>query len=1139
MLRRLLHIALAFYLAAVSLAVAQEDDRGWLTNLLEESLGGEGRTVLITGFRGALSSEATIDRITIADPDGIWLTMQDLVLQWNRSALLRGRIDIDRLAAGSIELARLPVAPERTLPAAEATPFSLPELPVAIEIRALEAEEIRVGAPVLGEDIALTLAASAVLVDGSGTAQLTATRRDGKRGVFEIDASYARDTEALGLQINLDEGADGIAARLIDLPGRPSIALSVDGQGTLDDFDTEISLSSDGEERLSGQVRLLAEPADVEGADPVRRFEASLGGDVTALFAPQYRSFFGPEVRLDLAGRRDDDGGLDLSRLSLVAQALQLDGSVSLNSDFWPTRIDIDGTLAADEPVLLPLRGEETRVTRADLSISHDAGQSDRWTGKLRVQGLERREARIDEVRLVSGGTLEGTVGNLGLVTANVDFVAEGVALSDPGLAEAVGRDLEGSFDVTYAEDSPVELSNVDIRTTAARLSGNATIDALETGFSTNLNTRLVARELQRFSTLAGRDLSGSAELAVDGQVALGGLFDLVITGQTQDLRIAQQQADAVLQGVTRLDVAVRRDAEGIVLERAQITNPQIDLSADGRFTTGNSEARFDLRLADAALIEPRFPGALNIRGTATEDGSGWSVDTDLDGPLGLTAQVSGQVTGESPALRYSARIPDISPLVAEIRGPLALDGTARLDNGAWRIDTSVAGPAGTRAQVDGTIATGGRLDLAASGTAPLGLSEPFLQPRSLQGDAQFDLRINGQPSLEAVSGTITTSNGRFSAPNVRIALTGINARINVQSGRASVDAQSAVSTGGQVSVRGPIGLGNGFPANLDVTLTQVQVVDPTLYETVVNGTIAVRGPLRGGGTISGDLAVGETEIIVPSSGVTNFAIVPEIVHVGASPAAAKTLVKAGFDRDSTERDTATRTRFGLNITISAPSRIFVRGRGLEAELGGRVRLTGSTENVITAGRFDLIRGRLDVLDQRFQLDSGSIQLQGDFDPFLRFVATTPTSDGTASVIIEGRASEPQVRFDATPDAPQDEILAQIFFRRDVEQLSAFQALQLANAVATLAGTGGESIVSRLRRSFALDDLDITTDDDGNTAVRVGKYLTDNVYTDVTAGANGTGEVSLNIDLTPSLTARGALGQDGNSSLGIFYERDY
>lgn len=118
-------------------------------------------------------------------------------------------------------------------------------------------------------------------------------------------------------------------------------------------------------------------------------------------------------------------------------------------------------------------------------------------------------------------------------------------------------------------------------------------------------------------------------------------------------------------------------------------------------------------------------------------------------------------------------------------------------------------------------------------------------------------------------------------------------------------------------------------------------------------------------------------------------------------------------------------------------------------------------------------------------------------------------------------------------------MLAQLLFGRDISQISAFQALQLANAVAQLAGRGGAGLIGNLREGFGLDDLDVITTDDGATAVRAGKYISDNIYTDVTAASDGTADVSINLDLTPSITAKGTVGSDGNTGIGIFFEKDY
>ena len=57
--------------------------------------------------------------------------------------------------------------------------------------------------------------------------------------------------------------------------------------------------------------------------------------------------------------------------------------------------------------------------------------------------------------------------------------------------------------------------------------------------------------------------------------------------------------------------------------------------------------------------------------------------------------------------------------------------------------------------------------------------------------------------------------------------------------------------------------------------------------------------------------------------------------------------------------------------------------------------------------------------------------------------------------------------------------------------------------------------------------------------VKVGSYISDNVYTDVTVDTTGRSEINLNLSLSPSVTLRGSTSSDGNTGVGIFFERDY
>ena len=228
-----------------------------------------------------------------------------------------------------------------------------------------------------------------------------------------------------------------------------------------------------------------------------------------------------------------------------------------------------------------------------------------------------------------------------------------------------------------------------------------------------------------------------------------------------------------------------------------------------------------------------------------------------------------------------------------------------------------------------------------------------------------------------------------------------------------------------------------------------------------------------------------------------------------------------------------------LDVILTAPNQVYIRGRGLDAEAGGSVRLTGPINDIQPVGAFSLIRGRLSVLGQRITFESGTVTLVGDLDPFLNLVARTEGDGITVFVTVSGRVSEVDVSFTSNPPLPQDEVLSRLIFNRSLDELSPLQLARLAAAAAELAGGGGGGLVDGLRGAAGLADLDVTTDDKGNLAVQAGTYIQDNVYVGVTAGANGQSRVNINLDVTNDLTVRGSAGQNGDTSLGVFYERDY
>ncbi|MGL5012045.1 MAG: translocation/assembly module TamB domain-containing protein, partial [Paracoccaceae bacterium] len=240
-------------------AQAQEDDRSYLTAFLEDNLSDAGREVTITGFAGALSSTATIERLTIADDAGIWITLTDITLDWSRSALLSGELSVSELSAATITIDRAPNTDGTDLPAPEATPFALPELPVSVSIDRVAADRITLGPALLGQPVEGRLEASAQLVSGEGQANLTLERTDGTLGTLSLTGDYSNATGNLNLDLRADEAAGGLAATLLDLPGAPAVQASISGSGTLAGFTADIDISTDGITRLAGDVT-LAQP---------------------------------------------------------------------------------------------------------------------------------------------------------------------------------------------------------------------------------------------------------------------------------------------------------------------------------------------------------------------------------------------------------------------------------------------------------------------------------------------------------------------------------------------------------------------------------------------------------------------------------------------------------------------------------------------------------------------------------------------------------------------------------------------------------------------------------------------------------------------------------------------------------------
>ncbi|MEL7012012.1 MAG: translocation/assembly module TamB domain-containing protein [Pseudomonadota bacterium] len=1238
-MRRYLFISVCLMVGTT--AVAQDDDPSYLEGLIQDALSDTSRDVRVIGFRGALSSNATLEQLTIADDDGVWLSLEDASLVWSRAALLRGRLVVDELTAGRIELVRLPESdpPPPSPEDAEAAPFALPELPISIELGKLQAEQVVLGPDVLGEPATLVVTGAMSLIDGAADVDFQIQRTD-RADRLDMTAAYANETQILKIDLDFDESEGGIISRKAKVPGEPSLGLSVTGEGPLSDFEAAIALASDGVDRFAGTVGIASPEAAEDGT---YAFRADLNGDVRPLLQPDLHAFFGVDTALSVAGVSQPDGAVLLDTLDISTGALSLAGDLALAPGGLPTKFNLDGRIAGDGPIRLPTVTPATLIDDVTLTASYDEADGESWSANFVVDGFDRDGMEIDRAEVAAVGTIQS--GETRSVSAKTTFGVTGLSHVNAALEQAIGTSPEGQIDLTWVEGEPIDVSRLNVRSGDASLQASARIDELAEGFPVDGRAVLSAEDISRFAAISGRPLSGAADLQVEGSgTPLSGAFDIILSASTLDLVIGEARVDPLLQGRSRVDLAARRDETGAFIEALTVRSPAIEADASGQLSGAAGTATFAGTLKDLSLVEPKLSGpavidtevswaqdgALELKrlearaldaqisaqgslNTSDEslpasgsldlraedisrlaeflqrplkgavnlsvDGSGTIKSPSLDGTLDLLARglstgiaqvdkITGGTVDLDATLAYgdgvpfvdaltldtlnlavtadadapgepitiAARLTDLGLVAPGINGPASLNGTvAPEDNTGENLDVDLTfqGPAGVGARIAGEIRDlGQELALAIQGSAPLDLANGFMAPNSITGPLNFDLRVDGAPGLSALSGRATISDARMSLPGAKLAVTGLGGAVNISGGQATPDISGSLGSGGQFNVSGPITLSAPYNANLSVALNGLILRDPELYQTVVDGTVTLNGPLTGGAQIGGALALGRTELRVPSGGAVATGALEGIHHVAEPASVRQTRARAGLIETASR--SGPKASFPLDLTISAPNQIFVRGRGLDAELGGNLRLGGTTTNVSASGVFELIRGRFDILTKRLDLTEGLIDLRGALDPYLRFVAQTTSNEYTIDIVLEGLLSEPEITFSSSPFLPEEEVLAQLLFGRDFSNMSAFQAAQLVSAVATLSGKGGDGLGSRL----GLANFDVTSTADGETQVSAGTYISDNIYSEVVADSAGRSEIHLNLDVTDSLTVKGIAGND-DTGVGVYFERDY
>jgi translocation and assembly module TamB len=925
---------------------------------------------------------------------------------------------------------------------------------------------------------------------------------------------------------------------------------------------------------LAGKFEIDAAPRDRAG-------RAIIGAGVThfATGKAVIDGFSGGALKLDGVASRLADGGFGFERLRLEGGngVATIDGQVSQEKAALRAEIDIPEAKALDARIsgaarlTADLSGALSSLDGAVLATLKDGRMLGRPTPRLQVSAdlldLTRDahgEAKLDGLidAQPATGDLRFAMRPDGGVAIDALTLAVGSARIEGRLALAADRTADGHLAIRAPkldDLSPLALT---------KLGGAIDASADLTSGSGKQNAELRAKSAAL--SVAGAEIAGlDVDLAAQdlfGALSLAGRADfdrIVVSGET----------------ITGVKLAARPVAEGSDVE-LRFTARGLATQAQGRLAAGTPQftlTKYDasgrgqtLRLLKSAVIG-WVGGEVNFSELAVGVGSGRasvagrvgsSLDLDLAATalplaaldlakpgLGLagTFDAAAKVRGslQAPEGNWRASVSGLTAPQTRSAGlpPISARASGALSDGRTTLDAAIDLGKGSALRMAGSapLSSDGALDARITGRLDLALANSVLgaSGQRASGAADVDLKLQGRLAEPRAVGYVLVRDGAFSDEISGFKAQSIEATLRADGDVLEVARFSAATpNGGALSASGKVRLDSaaGFPGDLHLTAQRAQLLSNAIVATTADLALDVNGPLARAPKIGGRIEISSMDIQIPGRLPSQSVPLADATHIDPGPTARARLALAA--RANAQRAAGPPFVAALDLHVSAPSRIFVRGRGVDAELSGDLAISGTTRQPSTTGAFQLRRGTFVILGKTLDFTRGSATFHGGVIPELDMLAQTTTSDATAQIAITGSAAAPTFTFTSQPVFAQDEILSRILFDKPSGSLSPIQALQLANAASSLAG--GPDAFEKLRRSLGVDSLDVGSDSSGGATVGVRRSLGNRLSVGVTTGArpedNG---VSMDFDLTRHLRLQGGVNAAGGSQAGVGSQWEY
>lgn len=590
--------------------------------------------------------------------------------------------------------------------------------------------------------------------------------------------------------------------------------------------------------------------------------------------------------------------------------------------------------------------------------------------------------------------------------------------------------------------------------------------------------------------------------------------------------------------------------ARGLSVRRLRLAAGQAIVAIDGEFSPALN-FRASVHQVDAKLVDAFEPGLL-AAGT-------FNADAQLHGsrsaPVG---QVSFRIAGVKLAHAAAQGLPAVEA-----------DASARLAGSSGDIVMQLKAGSASDMKLTGRVPLNpnGRFAVKLNGRLDLALMNSILAEggKHAAGILTVAATANGTARAPQITGTVHLAHGDLRDYPEGIHLGDINAQLVGRQGSLRIATMTARAGPGQLSITGTVGvLQPGMPLDISVKGQRIQPIVNDILTANLNTDMHVGGTLRQRLDITGNVHINRAAINIPNGFPPSVAVL-NVVVPGQKPP------------PSTQ---AQQLVIALAINVDAPQSIFVQGRGLDAQLGGKLQLTGTSDHPQVGGAFNMIRGAYSLAGTNIKFTSGRVSFNGEglkdkIDPTLDFLAQASVTYNSIPTVVNlnitGFADAPKISLSSTPPLPQDDLLALLLFGQPASQLSALQLAETGAAVASLSGIGGGggggsghslNPLTWIKHALGLNAFSVGgaspppgAAPGGSTisgaSVTAGKYVSNRVYVAATQSTTGTSQVQVDVDLNAGVKLQARLGNgtataqgttpqnDPGSSIGLTWQHRY